>query len=405
MPITFINGFVVPKYKHYDEFIISDGVPDGGGLYNTSTVRDFIELPYARGNQNCNSLRLMNTGFDRIRYVAKTTAPVNKAVISFWLKFGVFSNDYDMGESVVFALRTGYSEGTITNEGRGMRICEIACRKDPDEHRKGSLEIWSSGDYNQQGNYTGSLIAQSSSKVIHTDYWYWCEITFNNGFTEVWIDGTRLVYGTVAYSTFTSHSIEWESFGFRGIMVSDYVFQEGSDAARLGQAVRVTTIFPARDKIIEGVGTSAVHYSQVNETNLSNAASYVSVSSSQRELYGMERGYPLGGLLAVCSNAILSGTAANLRSLYRLGDSGSLLNGSYFVDPFGRSTANTLPTLFYAGALSVRDPNGNQWDDSDWVATWQAGFISEGDVATIHQFSVERLYLYGAGAGARYISF
>jgi hypothetical protein len=402
MPITFINGFIVPKYRRYGEPFSVDGAPDGGATVETPI--DYAQIPYAMGNYRSNSLRLMNTGFGRSRYQMKTTGDVGKAVISFHIKFGVFSSDYNMGESCFFVLRSGYSEGDTSNGGRGLRICELACRKDPIEPTKGAVEIWQSTDVSQQSNYSGTRVANSADQVIRTDKWYFCEVMFVSGTVSVYFDGTLVVQGTVNAGNFNSHGIEWESFGFRGIMVADYVFQEGLDAALLVTPMRVTNLFLARDKITQGVSTGGAHYNQINEARVLDSASYVAVTSGQQELFGMERGYPLGGPVAVCACAIVAGTASGLQALYRYGDEGSLLHGAAFVDTFNRSSSGSaFQDLFYAGALSVLDPSGNSWDDSDWVAAWQAGF--EGGAARVHQFVIERLHVNGAGSGARYISF
>ncbi len=402
MPITFINGFIVPKYRRYGELFSQEGNPEGGSAVETPA--DYVDIPYAMGNYKSNSIRIMNTGFQRSRLPMKTNAAVSQSVISFHIKFGVFSSDYTMGESCFFVLRNGYSEGDTSNEGRGMRVCEIACRKDPDEVNKGSVEIWAGGDIDDQSNYTGSLIASSAAKAISTDVWYFCEVVFNFGVASVYLDSTLVVQGTVPTGYFDSHGIEWESFGFRGIKVSDYVFQEGTDAARLITPVRVTNLFPARDKISQGASTDANHYDAVNDARVLDASSYVSVASGQRELFGTERGYPLGNPLAICACAIICGSATGLKSIYRYGDDGSALYGADFKDTFSRNTSgNVLQNLFYAGALDTRDPNGDIWDDSDWVATWQPGF--EGGDAIVHQFVIERLHVNGVGSGARYVSF
>ncbi len=99
-----------------------------------------------------------------------------------------------------------------------------------------------------------------------------------------------------------------------------------------------------------------------------------------------------------------SGSASGMKALYRKSDDGAILEGPAMVDTFNRSiSGNALSNLFYAGAMSTRDPNGDLWEDGDWVATWQSGF--QGGSAKIHQFLIERLHVNGAGSGARYISF
>lgn len=402
MPITFINGFMVPKYRRYGEFLSDEGSPEGGSQVGTPT--DYTEIPYAMGYYHSNSLRLMNTGFQRNRYQMKTAATVTKAVISFHLKFYESTSANTMGESCFFVLRSGYSEGTVTNTGRGSRVCELCCNKDPDEITKGTLEVWVGGDSDDQSNFSGSLYGSSASKAIQTNQWYFCEVVFNAGAVSVYLDGALVVSCTVPASGFDSHGIEWESFGFRGVMVSDYVFQEGSDAERLITPVRITNLFPARDKITDGISTGANHYDQINDARVLNASSYVTIESGEQELFGMERGYPLGAPMAISANVILSGSASGMKALYRNGDAGALLDGVAFADTFGRSTSGSgLQDLFYAGALNVRDPNGDIWDDSDWVASWQPGF--EGGSAKVHQFVIERLHINGAGSGARYRSF
>lgn len=402
MPITFINGFIVPKYRRYGEFLSDEGSPEGGSQVGTPV--DYIEIPYAMGYYHSNSLRLMNTGFQRNRYPMKTAATVTKAVISFHLKFYESTSANTMGESCFFVLRSGYSEGDLTGAGRGARVCELCCNKDPDEITKGTLEVWYSGDTDEQSNFTGGLAGSSAAKAIQTNQWYFCEVVFNAGAVSVYLDSALVVSCTVPASGFDSHGVEWESFGFRGVMVSDYVFQEGTDATRLITPMRITNLFPARDKITQGSSTGGDHYSQVDDARVLDAATYIAVSSGEQELFGMERGYPLSSPLAICASVIMSGSAAGMKSLYRYGDVGVLLEGPAFSDTFSRSTSvNTLQNLFYAGALSIRDPDGNIWDDSDWVATWQPGL--EGGIANIHQFVIERLHVNGAGSGARYRSF
>lgn len=422
--LDFFTGFVAPKFKRYDEAFANGGAPEGGGMLTLSDVVDNVTIPYPRADYTLiHPLTIMNTGFGRQRYERTFTGSQDRVVASFWLKFSEdqLAPNGQMGDSDFFCMRAG----TVNT---AKRIMALAVRKNPGNTKQGRVELWwSDGTYYQQFNFTGTQVAVSAWDTFLLDTWYWCEVLYDMGQVEFWVNGTRIISGSVPYAPVWRAGINWESYGFRTVQAADLVIQIGTDAALLNGERRVTTLFANADKIKEWTATttnsiqgdpasSGYHWLQIAErwgypqwwNQYMDTGSYL-IPAAGQELFGLMRAYPIGPIEAICLTAFVNPnsptTTSSFRFIMRKEDTGVIHEFAPVTSPV-YSIVETVgwQRINWVSQIHLLDPEtGAAWNEGDWLGSWQAGFKAASGPATITHFAVEILHsISQAGAGARY---